>query len=109
MSTCVFLTVGNTTFLPIVHQNYIGTDSEKNPFFLSVVLSDQNNQRVPQYHSILWRKTVRNKYLIAALPFLFICFLVCFRCIDHRLFLLSSEFQYLICSFYFVGECIILP
>ena len=48
MSTCVFLTVGNTTFLPIVHQNYIGTDSEKNPFFLSVVLSDQNNQRVRQ-------------------------------------------------------------
>ncbi|OXB73965.1 UNVERIFIED_CONTAM: hypothetical protein H355_010238 [Colinus virginianus] len=61
--------VDNTTFLPIVHQNYIGTDSEKNPFFLSVVLSDQNNQRVPQYHSILWRKTVRNKYLITALPF----------------------------------------
>nr|XP_023993188.1 GTPase-activating Rap/Ran-GAP domain-like protein 3 [Salvelinus alpinus] len=41
----------------IVHQNYIGTDAEKNPFYLSVVLSDQNNQRVPQYRAILWRKT----------------------------------------------------
>lgn len=41
-----------------VHQNYVGTDAEKNPFFLSVVLSDQNNQRVPQYRAILWRKSV---------------------------------------------------
>ena len=44
--------------LPPVHQNYVGTDAEKNPFYLSVVLSDQNNQRVPQYRAILWRKTV---------------------------------------------------
>nr|XP_028570605.1 GTPase-activating Rap/Ran-GAP domain-like protein 3 isoform X5 [Podarcis muralis] len=44
-------------FLGKVHQNYVGTDIEKNPFFLSVVLSDQNNQRVPQYRAILWRKT----------------------------------------------------
>lgn len=42
----------------LVHQNYVGTDAEKNPFFLSVVLSDQNNQRVPQYRAILWRKSV---------------------------------------------------
>lgn len=41
-----------------VHQNYVGTDAEKSPFYLSVVLSDQNNQRVPQYRAILWRKTV---------------------------------------------------
>ncbi|RXN10323.1 GTPase-activating Rap Ran-GAP domain 3 isoform X1 [Labeo rohita] len=45
-------------FLGKVHQNYVGTDAEKNPFFLSVVLSDQNNQRIPQYRAILWRKTV---------------------------------------------------
>ncbi|KAM7368780.1 hypothetical protein PAMP_013087 [Pampus punctatissimus] len=32
-------------FLGKVHQNYVGTDAEKNPFYLSVVLSDQNNQR----------------------------------------------------------------
>uniref|UniRef100_A0A3B4E6M2 GTPase-activating Rap/Ran-GAP domain-like protein 3 n=1 Tax=Pygocentrus nattereri TaxID=42514 RepID=A0A3B4E6M2_PYGNA len=45
-------------FLGKVHQNYVGVDAEKNPFYLSVVLSDQNNQRVPQYRAILWRKTV---------------------------------------------------
>ncbi|XP_077478084.1 GTPase-activating Rap/Ran-GAP domain-like protein 3 [Stigmatopora argus] len=44
-------------FLGKVHQNYVGSDAEKNPFYLSVVLSDQNNQRVPQYRAILWRKT----------------------------------------------------
>ncbi|XP_031715719.1 GTPase-activating Rap/Ran-GAP domain-like protein 3 isoform X1 [Anarrhichthys ocellatus] len=43
-------------FLGKVHQNYVGTDAEKNPFYLSVVLSDQNNQRVPQYRAVLWRK-----------------------------------------------------
>nr|XP_047906945.1 GTPase-activating Rap/Ran-GAP domain-like protein 3 isoform X12 [Anser cygnoides] len=55
-------------FLGKVHQNYIGTDSEKNPFFLSVVLSDQNNQRVPQYHSILWRKTGTQKICLPYSP-----------------------------------------
>ncbi|XP_063083832.1 GTPase-activating Rap/Ran-GAP domain-like protein 3 isoform X4 [Cavia porcellus] len=48
-------------FLGQVHQNYIGNDAEKSPFFLSVTLSDQNNQRVPQYRAILWRKTVERK------------------------------------------------
>ncbi|XP_028828553.1 GTPase-activating Rap/Ran-GAP domain-like protein 3 isoform X3 [Denticeps clupeoides] len=43
-------------FLGKVHQNYVGVDAEKNPFYLSVVLSDQNNQRIPQYRAILWRK-----------------------------------------------------
>lgn len=47
-----------SVFLSAVHQNYVGTDAEKSPFYLSVVLSDQNNQRVPQYRAILWRKTV---------------------------------------------------
>ncbi|XP_021269880.1 GTPase-activating Rap/Ran-GAP domain-like protein 3 isoform X4 [Numida meleagris] len=55
-------------FLGKVHQNYIGTDSEKNPFFLSVVLSDQNYQRVPQYHSILWRKTGTQKICLPYSP-----------------------------------------
>lgn len=45
-------------FFFLVHQNYVGTDTEKNPFFLSVVLSDQNSQQVPQYRAILWRKSV---------------------------------------------------
>ncbi|KAM4647390.1 GTPase-activating Rap/Ran-GAP domain-like protein 3 isoform 8-T8 [Amazona ochrocephala] len=55
-------------FLGKVHQNYIGTDAEKNPFFLSVVLSDQNNQRVPQYHAILWRKTGTQKICLPYSP-----------------------------------------
>lgn len=55
---CNFLFVYTDFILSEVHQNYVGTDAEKNPFFLSVVLSDQNNQRVPQYRAILWRKTV---------------------------------------------------
>jgi hypothetical protein len=41
-----------------VHQNYVGTDGDKAPFFLSVVLTDANNQYVPQYRAILWKKTV---------------------------------------------------
>ncbi|XP_044160386.1 LOW QUALITY PROTEIN: contactin-associated protein-like 5 [Bufo gargarizans] len=50
------------------HQNYIGTDAERNPFFLSVVLSDQNNQRVPQYRAILWRKTGSQKICLSYCP-----------------------------------------
>jgi hypothetical protein len=42
-----------------VHQNYVGADGDKVPFFLSVVLTDANNQCVPQYRAILWKKTVR--------------------------------------------------
>jgi hypothetical protein len=41
-----------------VHQNYVGSDGDKVPFFLSVVLTDANNQCVPQYRAILWKKTV---------------------------------------------------
>lgn len=81
-------------FLPTVHQNYIGTDAEKNPFFLSVVLSDQNNQRIPQYHSILWRKTVRNKYLTAILAFVCLFWV----CLSYA-FSLSLEFWYLLYIF----------
>ncbi|XP_057238907.1 GTPase-activating Rap/Ran-GAP domain-like protein 3 isoform X3 [Malurus melanocephalus] len=55
-------------FLGKVHQNYIGTDAERNPFFLSVVLSDQNNKRIPQYHSILWRKTGTQKICLPYSP-----------------------------------------
>ncbi|XP_069762255.1 GTPase-activating Rap/Ran-GAP domain-like protein 3 isoform X1 [Narcine bancroftii] len=55
-------------FLGKVHQNYVGTDTEKNPFFLSVVLSDQNNQRVPQYRAILWKKTGTQKICLPYSP-----------------------------------------
>ncbi|KAM5145388.1 GTPase-activating Rap/Ran-GAP domain-like protein 3 [Mantella aurantiaca] len=55
-------------FLGKVHQNYIGTDAERNPFFLSVVLSDQNNQRVPQYRAILWKKSGTQKICLPYSP-----------------------------------------
>ncbi|XP_032089310.1 GTPase-activating Rap/Ran-GAP domain-like protein 3 [Thamnophis elegans] len=55
-------------FLGKVHQNYVGMDAEKNPFFLSVVLSEQNNQRVPQYRAILWRKTGTQKICLPYSP-----------------------------------------
>lgn len=42
-----------------VHQNYVGIDNEKIPFFLSVVMSD--NQVVPMYRAILFRKTGAQK------------------------------------------------
>ena len=41
-----------------VHQNYVGADPEKEPFFLSVVVTDANNHNVPQYRAILWKKAV---------------------------------------------------
>lgn len=100
---CVVFAVDSAScFSLTVHQNYIGTDAEKNPFFLSVVLSDQNNQRVPQYHSILWRKTVRNKYLTATLLLLLLLF-ACLGWIHlSYTFLLSSEFQYFVHVFCFI-------
>nr|CAD7441117.1 unnamed protein product [Timema bartmani] len=50
-----------------VHQNYVGADGEKEPFFLSVVLTDANNQCVPQYRAILWKKTVSTYFLSVVL------------------------------------------
>ncbi|KAK7863100.1 hypothetical protein R5R35_001025 [Gryllus longicercus] len=48
-------------FLGKLHQNYVGSDNDKSPFFLSVVLTDANNQCVPQYRAILWKKTGAQK------------------------------------------------
>ncbi|KAH0517070.1 GTPase-activating Rap/Ran-GAP domain-like protein 3 [Microtus ochrogaster] len=73
-------------FLGQVHQNYIGNDAEKSPFFLSVTLSDQNNQRVPQYRAILWRKTVRGK-----LVFLKSVGLAVFPCVWPKLWSLLAS------------------
>lgn len=42
----------------LVHQNYVGVDSEKDPFFLSVVLNEDTHQCVPLYRAILFKKTV---------------------------------------------------
>lgn len=47
-----------------VHQNYVGIDCDKVPFFLSVVVTDANNQCVPQYRVILWRNTGSQKILL---------------------------------------------
>ncbi|XP_013417806.1 GTPase-activating Rap/Ran-GAP domain-like protein 3 isoform X2 [Lingula anatina] len=43
-------------FLGKMHQNYVGLDADKEPFILSVVVTDANNHNVPQYRAILWRK-----------------------------------------------------
>jgi hypothetical protein len=41
----------------IVHQNFLGSDENKNPFFLSVVATDADNHGVMQHRSILWHKS----------------------------------------------------
>ncbi|XP_055959069.1 GTPase-activating Rap/Ran-GAP domain-like protein 3 [Patella vulgata] len=48
-------------FLGKLHQNYVGVDVEKEPFLLSVVVTDANNHNVQQYRAILWRKTGAKK------------------------------------------------
>ena len=45
-------------FLGRLHQNYVGLDADREPFILSVILSDGAGQ-LPQYKAILWRKRVR--------------------------------------------------
>lgn len=41
-----------------MHQNYIGVDNDKSPFFLSIVMNEDNNSCVPLYRAILFRKCV---------------------------------------------------
>lgn len=41
-----------------VHQNYVGIDTDKNPYFLSVVSQDSGNKCVPLYRAMLFRKQV---------------------------------------------------
>ncbi|XP_012283954.1 GTPase-activating Rap/Ran-GAP domain-like protein 3 isoform X2 [Orussus abietinus] len=48
-------------FLGRLHQNYVASDQEKNPLFLSVVLSEGGDQCVPHYRAILWRRTGAQK------------------------------------------------
>ncbi|XP_076331867.1 GTPase-activating Rap/Ran-GAP domain-like protein 3 [Tachypleus tridentatus] len=55
-------------FLGKLHQNYVGADSEKLPFFLSVVLTDANTQGLQQYRAILWRKTGAQKICLSHNP-----------------------------------------
>ncbi|XP_068729084.1 GTPase-activating Rap/Ran-GAP domain-like protein 3 [Montipora capricornis] len=51
-------------FLGKVHQNFVGIDGSKNPFILSVCLTDADNYGAPQYRAILWRKTGSQKVCI---------------------------------------------
>ncbi|XP_011329684.1 GTPase-activating Rap/Ran-GAP domain-like protein 3 isoform X2 [Ooceraea biroi] len=48
-------------FLGKLHQNYIASDQERNPLFLSVVTSEVGDQCVPHYRVILWRRTGAQK------------------------------------------------
>lgn len=41
-----------------VHQNYVGIDTDKNPYFLSIVSQDSGNQFMPLYRVMLFRKEV---------------------------------------------------
>ncbi|XP_036368697.1 GTPase-activating Rap/Ran-GAP domain-like protein 3 isoform X2 [Octopus sinensis] len=55
-------------FLGKLHQNYVGADAEKEPFVLSVVVTDANNLNVPQYRTILWRKTGAQRICLSFNP-----------------------------------------
>ncbi|CAC5375652.1 GTPase-activating Rap/Ran-GAP domain-like protein 3,Rap1 GTPase-activating protein 2 [Mytilus coruscus] len=48
-------------FLGKLHQNYVGTDIDREPFLLSVVVTDVNNHNVQQYRAILWCKSGAKK------------------------------------------------
>ncbi|XP_014215307.1 GTPase-activating Rap/Ran-GAP domain-like protein 3 [Copidosoma floridanum] len=48
-------------FLGKLHQNYVASDQERNPLFLSVVISEGGDQCVPHYRVILWRRTGAQK------------------------------------------------
>ncbi|XP_044729262.1 GTPase-activating Rap/Ran-GAP domain-like protein 3 [Chrysoperla carnea] len=48
-------------FLGKLHQNYVGMDGDKVPFFLSVVMTESNNQCVPLYRAILFKRTGAQK------------------------------------------------
>ncbi|XP_067641103.1 GTPase-activating Rap/Ran-GAP domain-like protein 3 isoform X1 [Eurosta solidaginis] len=53
-------------FLGKLHQNYVGTDAEKSPYFLSVVSQESGHQGAPMYRAILFRKQGTQKI---ALPY----------------------------------------
>ncbi|XP_055643647.1 GTPase-activating Rap/Ran-GAP domain-like protein 3 isoform X2 [Toxorhynchites rutilus septentrionalis] len=53
-------------FLGKLHQNYVGIDSEKNPYFLSIVSQDSGSKCTPLYRVMLFRKQGAQKL---ALPY----------------------------------------
>ncbi|XP_050506896.1 GTPase-activating Rap/Ran-GAP domain-like protein 3 [Diabrotica virgifera virgifera] len=48
-------------FLGKLHQNYVGLDNDKSPFFLSIVLNEDTNTCVPLCRAILFKKTGTQK------------------------------------------------
>ncbi|GAU97524.1 hypothetical protein RvY_08802-2 [Ramazzottius varieornatus] len=55
-------------FLGKYHQNYVGLDTDRNPFVISVMLSDSNDHQIQQYRAILWRKTGTEKICLPYNP-----------------------------------------
>uniref|UniRef100_A0A182QQQ9 Rap-GAP domain-containing protein n=1 Tax=Anopheles farauti TaxID=69004 RepID=A0A182QQQ9_9DIPT len=53
-------------FLGKLHQNYVGIDSEKNPYFLSIVSQESGSKCMPLYRVMLFRKQGAQKL---ALPY----------------------------------------
>ncbi|XP_037917426.1 GTPase-activating Rap/Ran-GAP domain-like protein 3 [Hermetia illucens] len=53
-------------FLGKLHQNYVGLDSDKNPYFLSIVSQDSATKSTPLYRAILFRNKGTQKI---ALPY----------------------------------------
>uniref|UniRef100_W8AJE0 GTPase-activating Rap/Ran-GAP domain-like protein 3 n=1 Tax=Ceratitis capitata TaxID=7213 RepID=W8AJE0_CERCA len=53
-------------FLGKLHQNYVGVDAEKSPYFLSVVSQDSGHQGAPMYRAIMFKKHGTQKI---ALPY----------------------------------------
>ena len=65
---------------------------DKEPFFLSVVVTDANNHNVPQYRAILWRKSVSR----------FVKVIWLYICMDewlfrHRYYFVTLEWIYFGC------------
>ena len=54
----IYLPISLINIYCLVHQNYIGIDVEKNPFVLSVCLTEEDNYGVLQYRTILWKRMV---------------------------------------------------
>ncbi|XP_055295173.1 GTPase-activating Rap/Ran-GAP domain-like protein 3 isoform X2 [Sitodiplosis mosellana] len=55
-------------FLGKLHQNYVGIDSEKNPYFLSIVSHESGNKSTPLYRAMLFRKQGAQKISLTLHP-----------------------------------------
>ncbi|XP_058447300.1 GTPase-activating Rap/Ran-GAP domain-like protein 3 isoform X3 [Malaya genurostris] len=55
-------------FLGKIHQNYVGMDAEKNPYFLSIVSQDSGSKCMPLYRVMLFRKQGAQKLALSYNP-----------------------------------------